>query len=146
MSTFHNCQSCSLQTLANFFYFFAVNNLPILRALLNADTNMHCIRLQADNTLQLFFDTLLMVQTAVFATIAAPKCLQLQRFLTISGEGTAFVLKARMQHAACTCAYVIRTQTSPYPPPSYIQCCGRYTILILLDASSSTLQRTSYIS
>mgnify|MGYP006869528780 CR=1 FL=1 len=40
----------------------------------------------------------------------------------------------------------VKQQMVTYPPPSYIQCCGRYTILILPEASSSTLQRTSYIS
>lgn len=73
MRTFHNRQSRSLQALANFFNSFAGNLIAIIRALLDADTNMHSIRLQADNTLQLFLDTLLMLQPAVFTTVAAPK-------------------------------------------------------------------------
>jgi hypothetical protein len=71
---------------------------------------MHSIRLKADDTFQLFFDTLLMLQPAVFATITAPKGLQLQRFLSIFGEGTAFCIEST--HAACTCAYVIGTQAA----------------------------------
>lgn len=110
MRTFHNRQSRSLQTLANFFNSFAGSLIAIIRALLDADTNMHCIRLQADNALQLFFDSLLMLQTAVFAAVTASKGLQLQRFFAISGEGTTFCIKRT--HAAYTCAYVIGTQAA----------------------------------
>ena len=90
MRTFHNCQSRSLQTLANFRNSFAGNNLPILRVLLDAGTNMYSIRLQADNTFQLFFDTLLVFKVTVTAAVAAPISLQLQRFFTISGESAGF--------------------------------------------------------
>lgn len=99
MRTFHNRQSRSLQALTNFFNFFAGNNLAILRALLNANAHMYHIRLQADNTLQFFFDTLLMLKTAVAAAVAAPKGFQLQRFLTISGESAVFLLNAFKQAA-----------------------------------------------
>ena len=99
MRTFHIRQSRSLQALANFFNSFAGNLIAIICELLNADTNMHSIRLQPDNTLQLFFDTLLVFKVTVTAAVAAPISLQLQRFFAISGEGTAFVLKARIQPA-----------------------------------------------
>lgn len=99
MRTLHNRQSRSLQTLANFRNSFAGNNLPILRALLDAGTNMYSIRLQADNTFQLFFDTLLVFKVTVTAAVAAPISLQLQRFFAISGESAGFLLNAFKQAA-----------------------------------------------